>query len=75
MPSSTPIRSFMRTATRYLSEPHPHGRHPATMVPHRHYAPFFMRRMAGTAAWYFPVGAVLLGWPFMTSAVLKKTGF
>jgi hypothetical protein len=36
--------------------------------------PFYVKRLANTAMWYGPIGAALLGWPFMAAGVLKKTG-
>lgn len=64
----------MRSATRYLTEPHPHGRHPATMTPHRHYTPYYASRIGRTAIWYGPAAVILLGWPLGAASVLNKVG-
>lgn len=72
MPSPTPIRSFMRAARLYLSDPHPYGRYPSTLLPH---APHYAQRIWRTASWYVPIGGALLGWPFAAAAaVLRRTG-
>lgn len=74
MLSSTPIRSFMRSATKYLTSPHPHGRHPANLAPRRHYTPYYASRIGRTAMWYGPTTVVLLGWPLGAAAVFKQVG-
>ncbi|KAJ9667321.1 hypothetical protein H2201_002522 [Coniosporium apollinis] len=74
MPSPTPLRAFARATRTYFSEPHPHGRYPSTLLSHAPYAPYYAQRIWRTASWYVPATAVLLGWPFATAAVLRRTG-
>ncbi|KAF2092292.1 hypothetical protein K490DRAFT_61733 [Saccharata proteae CBS 121410] len=71
---ASPIRSFTRSATRLLSEPHPYGRYPTTTPSH---APDYKRlgtQLWRTATWYIPVSATILCWPLATAWALKKTG-
>ncbi|KAF2117215.1 hypothetical protein BDV96DRAFT_571718 [Lophiotrema nucula] len=74
MPSPTQARSFMRSAARYLTEPHPFARNPTTMASHpiqwRPYVQHFSR--AGT--FYFPAMAFVIGWPLGAAWLLNKTG-
>ncbi|KAF2193990.1 hypothetical protein K469DRAFT_709463 [Zopfia rhizophila CBS 207.26] len=74
MPSATPVRGFLRTAARYLSEPHPMNRSPVTQTPHTVPYSIYGKRVLRAGAFYVPMGCLILGWPIAASAVLKKTG-
>ncbi|KAF2494709.1 hypothetical protein BU16DRAFT_562346 [Lophium mytilinum] len=74
MPSATPIRTFMRSASRYLTEPHPFARNPVSTPAHRHYAPFFIKRAAATAGTMIPFYSVVLFWPIPVAALGRQIG-
>lgn len=49
MPSPTQARSIFRSASRYLTEPHPFARNPVTQRPHAVPWNVYTKRLGGTA--------------------------
>ncbi|KAF1998550.1 hypothetical protein P154DRAFT_439131 [Amniculicola lignicola CBS 123094] len=72
MPSPTATRSFIRSASRYLTEPHPFNRMPTTVKPHPWRA-MDLAKHVGRGAIIFPgfVGVVL--WPLAAKEALDGT--
>ncbi|KAF1953099.1 hypothetical protein CC80DRAFT_165927 [Byssothecium circinans] len=60
MPSPTP---FFRTASQYLTEPHPFARRPVTMPSAPIVWNIYPKRLARTGKAFVPFFALVLGWP------------
>ncbi|KAF2735874.1 hypothetical protein EJ04DRAFT_180791 [Polyplosphaeria fusca] len=67
MPSPTQARFFLRSASKYLTEPHPFSRNPVTMQAHAVPLRPYFNHMKKTARFYFPMATVILGWPLACS--------
>ncbi|KAF2205369.1 hypothetical protein GQ43DRAFT_437090 [Delitschia confertaspora ATCC 74209] len=74
MPSATPVRSIMRSAARYFSEPHPFARAPTTMPSHPISMSVYTSRLGRSAAFVLPALGGFLAWPFAAEAFFRKTG-
>ncbi len=74
MRSALPLHAFARATRTYFSDAHPPGRYPSTLLSHAPYAPYYAARIWRTASWYVLAAGLLLGWPFVAAAVLKRTG-
>ncbi|KAF2259506.1 hypothetical protein CC78DRAFT_585886 [Lojkania enalia] len=71
MPSATQARQVMRSAARYLTEPHPFARKPVTMTPHSVRYADLGKHFTRAAVFYVPTATVLLGWPLAAAYFLN----
>ncbi|ORY03729.1 hypothetical protein BCR34DRAFT_492155 [Clohesyomyces aquaticus] len=74
MPSPTKSMGFLRTAARYLSEPHPFNRRPVTMAPHSVPYSIYGKRVTRSAMFVVPSMVAFLGWPVAVMGYYKKVG-
>jgi len=74
MASRTFIRRFMKSATTYLAEAHPHQRLPLTTSAHPHDTKILFRHFARTATVFFPATFLLLASPAAVTAFYTKQG-
>ncbi|KAF2438144.1 hypothetical protein P171DRAFT_437218 [Karstenula rhodostoma CBS 690.94] len=74
MPSATQKLTMFRTASRYLTEPHPFARNPVTMKSHAVNYSIYPKRVARAGALFVPGALIILGWPFAAEMYGRKVG-
>ncbi|KAF2654796.1 hypothetical protein K491DRAFT_693460 [Lophiostoma macrostomum CBS 122681] len=74
MTRPTPRMSFLSSASKYLTEPHPFSRRPITTAPHAVDYMVYARRVGRTGTFVFPIAAIILGWPLAAEKLGRRTG-
>ncbi|KAF2744751.1 hypothetical protein M011DRAFT_479515 [Sporormia fimetaria CBS 119925] len=73
MPAGTPRMSMIRSAARYLTEPHPFARRPTTMGSHPVAWGVYANHIGRTSVVVLPFLGFVLTWPMMAAKVIDKT--